>query len=401
MEIIMIELLFFILMLFIVAILSRRIDSIPLTPQMIFIFAGIVVGWLFTGYVDIIQPPTSTIILLIAEIALVLVLFSDASQIRLGSIELDSLTSRLLVIGLPLTIVLGIATAIFIFTDLTFWETAIIGVVLAPTDAALGQVVVQNKRIPQLIRKSLEVESGLNDGLCVPFLLVFVAIGLAEESFSPVGYFLEVAIMQIGVGVLVGIAVGIVGSKIVIKSRDKGWITPEYQRIAFLALALLSFVIADQTGGSGFIAAFVGGLATAYVTLDARKVLMDFAEAEGQFLNLAVFFILGIVISDLIPQITWHIILYAILSLTVIRILPVTLSIIGSNIKWDSTLFMGWFGPRGLASVVLALIALERLSPFQGQETFILTVFITVFFSVIAHGITALPFSKLYLRHED
>ncbi len=397
----MIELLFFILMLFIVAILSRRIDSIPLTPQMIFIFAGIVVGWLFTGYVDIIQPPTSTIILLIAEIALVLVLFSDASQIRLGSIELDSLTSRLLVIGLPLTIVLGIATAIFIFTDLTFWETAIIGVVLAPTDAALGQVVVQNKRIPQLIRKSLEVESGLNDGLCVPFLLVFVAIGLAEESFSPVGYFLEVAIMQIGVGVLVGIAVGIVGSKIVIKSRDKGWITPEYQRIAFLALALLSFVIADQTGGSGFIAAFVGGLATAYVTLDARKVLMDFAEAEGQFLNLAVFFILGIVISDLIPQITWHIILYAILSLTVIRILPVTLSIIGSNIKWDSTLFMGWFGPRGLASVVLALIALERLSPFQGQETFILTVFITVFFSVIAHGITALPFSKLYLRHED
>jgi NhaP-type Na+/H+ or K+/H+ antiporter len=401
MEIIMIELLFFILMLFIVAILSRRIDSIPLTPQMIFIFAGIVVGWLFTGYVDIIQPPTSTIILLIAEIALVLVLFSDASQIRLGSIELDSLTSRLLVIGLPLTIVLGIAIAIFIFTDLTFWETAIIGVVLAPTDAALGQVVVQNKRIPQLIRKSLEVESGLNDGLCVPFLLVFVAIGLAEESFSPVGYFLEVAIMQIGVGVLVGIAVGIVGSKIVIKSRDKGWITPEYQRIAFLALALLSFVIADQTGGSGFIAAFVGGLATAYVTLDARKVLMDFAEAEGQFLNLAVFFILGIVISDLIPQITWHIILYAILSLTVIRILPVTLSIIGSNIKWDSTLFMGWFGPRGLASVVLALIALERLSPFQGQETFILTVFITVFFSVIAHGITALPFSKLYLRHED
>ncbi|KAF5056764.1 MAG: cation:proton antiporter [Methanobacterium sp.] len=397
----MIELLFFILMLFIVAILSRRIDSIPLTPQMIFIFAGIVVGWLFTGYVDIIQPPTSTIILLIAEIALVLVLFSDASQIRLGSIELDSLTSRLLVIGLPLTIVLGIATAIFIFTDLTFWETAIIGVVLAPTDAALGQVVVQNKRIPQLIRKSLEVESGLNDGLCVPFLLVFVAIGLAEESFSPVGYFLEVAIMQIGVGVLVGIAVGIVGSKIVIKSRDKGWITPEYQRIAFLALALLSFVIADQTGGSGFIAAFVGGLATAYVTLDARKVLMDFAEAEGQFLNLAVFFILGIVISDLIPQITWHIILYAILSLTVIRILPVTLSLIGSNIKWDSTLFMGWFGPRGLASVVLALIALERLSPFQGQETFILTVFITVFFSVIAHGITALPFSKLYLRHED
>jgi len=386
-------------MLFIVAILSSKIDEIPLTPQMIFIFTGIVVGWFFTGFVDIIQPPLSTIILLIAEIALVLVLFSDASQIRLGSIKLNSLTSRLLITGLPLTIVLGITTAIFIFTDLTFWEAAIIGVVLAPTDAALGQVVVQNKRIPELIRKSLEVESGLNDGLCVPFLLVFVAIGLAQESFSPVGYFLEVAIMQIGVGVMVGIAVGFIGSKIVIKSRDNGWITPEYQRIAFLALAILSFVIADQTGGSGFIAAFVGGLATAYVTLDARKVLMDFAEAEGQFLNLTVFFILGIVISDLIPQITWQIILYAILSLTVIRMLPVALSLLGAKVRWDSVLFMGWFGPRGLASVVLALIALERLSPFPGQDTFILTVFITVFLSVIVHGITALPFSKLYLRH--
>lgn len=395
----MIELLFFLLMLFIVAILSSKIDEIPLTPQMIFIFTGIVVGWFFTGFVDIIQPPLSTIILLIAEIALVLVLFSDASQIRLGSIKLNSLTSRLLITGLPLTIVLGITTAIFIFTDLTFWEAAIIGVVLAPTDAALGQVVVQNKRIPELIRKSLEVESGLNDGLCVPFLLVFVAIGLAQESFSPVGYFLEVAIMQIGVGVMVGIAVGFIGSKIVIKSRDNGWITPEYQRIAFLALAILSFVIADQTGGSGFIAAFVGGLATAYVTLDARKVLMDFAEAEGQFLNLTVFFILGIVISDLIPQITWQIILYAILSLTVIRMLPVALSLLGAKVRWDSVLFMGWFGPRGLASVVLALIALERLSPFPGQDTFILTVFITVFLSVIVHGITALPFSKLYLRH--
>jgi NhaP-type Na+/H+ and K+/H+ antiporters with a unique C-terminal domain len=395
----MIELLIFLLMLFIVAILSRKIDKIPLTPQMIFIFAGIAVGWFFTGFVDIIQPPISTIILLIAEIALVLVLFSDASQIRLGSIKLNSLTSRLLITGLPLTIVLGIITAIFIFTDLTFWESAIIGVVLAPTDAALGQIVVQNKRIPELIRKSLEVESGLNDGLCVPFLLVFVAIGLAQESFSPVGYFLEVAIMQIGVGVLVGIAVGFIGSRIIIKSRDNGWITPEYQRIAFLALAILSFVIADQTGGSGFIAAFVGGLATAYVTLDARKVLMDFAEAEGQFLNLTVFFILGIVISDLIPQITWQIILYAILSLTVIRMLPVALSLLGAKVRWDSVLFMGWFGPRGLASVVLALIALERLSPFPGQDTFILTVFITVFLSVIAHGITALPFSKLYLRY--
>lgn len=394
----MIELLFFLIIIFIVAIFSRRIDKLPITAQMIFIFAGIIIGWFITGFVDVKEPPVSTIVLSIAEIALVLVLFTDASKVKLNDIKLNSLPTRLLSIGLISTIILGIAVAVMIFTDLTLWEAAIIGVVLAPTDAALGQVVVKNKKIPEKIREALEIESGLNDGLAVPFLLVFIAIGLAEESFSPTGYFIQTALAQIGLGALVGIATGLIGSGIVIKSRDKGRITPQYQRIAFLVLAVISFLVADEIGGSGFIAAFVGGLATAYVTRDAGKVLMDFAEAEGQLLNLTVFFLLGIIIADLIPFITWQIILYAILSLTIIRILPVAISLIGTNISLDSVLFMGWFGPRGLASIVLALIALERVEVFPGQDTFILAVFITVLFSVVAHGITALPLSRLYIR---
>ncbi|MGB7969249.1 MAG: sodium:proton antiporter [Methanobacterium sp.] len=394
----MIELLFFLLMVFIVAVISRRIDKLPVSAQMIFIFAGILIGWFVTGYINVTEPPVSTIILLIAEIALVLVLFTDASRVDLGSIKWNSLQTRLLSIGLILTIVMGITFAILIFTNLTFWEAAIIGVVLAPTDAALGQMVVKNKGIPNKIREALEVESGLNDGLSVPFLLVFIAIGLSEESFSPTGYFIQTALEQIGLGAIVGIAVGFIGSRIVIKSRNKGWITPNYQRIAFLVLAVLSFIIADEIGGSGFIAAFIGGLATGYVTRDAGKVLMDFAEAEGQFLNLTVFFLLGIVIASLIPYITWQIILYAILSLTIIRMLPVAISLLGTKISWNSILFMGWFGPRGLASIVLALIALERLNSFPGQDTFILAVFITVLFSVVAHGVTALPLSNLYIK---
>ena len=394
----MIELLFFLIMLFIVAVLSRKIDKLPVTAQMIFIFAGILVGWLITGFVDVTQPPISTIVLFIAEIALVLVLFTDASRVKMESIRSNILTIRMLSIGLILTIVLGIASAVMIFTDLTFWEAAIIGVVLAPTDAALGQVVVSNKGIPDKIREALEVESGLNDGLAVPFLLVFIAIGLAEETFSPAGYFVQTALEQIGLGAIIGILVGFIGSKIVIKSRDNGLITPEYQRIAFLVLAVLSFIIADEVGGSGFIAAFVGGLATGYVTRDAGRILIDFAEAEGQFLNLTVFFLLGIIIAGLIPFITWQIILYALLSLTIIRMLPVAVSLLGTRTGWDSVLFMGWFGPRGLASIVLALIALEELGSFPGQDTFILAVFITVLFSVVAHGATPLPLSKLYIN---
>ena len=394
----MIELLFFLLMFFIVAVISRRIDKLPVSAQMIFIFSGILIGWFVTGFINVTEPPVSTIILLIAEIALVLVLFTDASRVNLASIKWNSLETRLLSIGLILTIVMGITFAIVIFTNLTFWEAAIIGVVLAPTDAALGQMVVKNKGIPNRIREALEVESGLNDGLSVPFLLVFIAIGLSEESFSPTGYFVQTALEQIGLGAIVGIAVGFIGSRIVIKSRNNGWITPNYQRIAFLVLAVLSFIIADEIGGSGFIAAFIGGLATGYVTRDAGKVLMDFAEAEGQFLNLTVFFLLGIVLAGLIPYITWQIILYAILSLTIIRMIPVAISLLGTKVSWNSILFMGWFGPRGLASIVLALIALERLNSFPGQDTFILAVFITVLFSVVAHGVTALPLSKLYIK---
>ena len=394
----MVELLFFLIIVFLVALISRKIDHLPVSAQMIFIFAGIAAGYFLTGFVDVRQPPVSTIVLIIAEVALVLVLFTDASRVKLGALKSNLLTLRLLSIGLISTIVLGIVAAVVIFTDLTFWEAAIIGVVLAPTDAALGQIVVKNKKIPERIRKALEVESGLNDGLCVPFLLVFIAIGLAEETFSPAGYFVEVALAQIGLGALVGLGVGIIGSGIVIKSRDKGWITPEYQRIAFLVLAVISFLLADEIGGSGFIAAFVGGLATGYITRDAGKVLIDFAEAEGQFLNLTVFFLLGIIMAGLLPFITWQIVLYAILSLTIIRILPVALSLIGAKVDIDSTLFMGWFGPRGLASVVLALIALEELGSFPGDETFILAVFTTVLFSVVAHGVTALPLSRRYVK---
>lgn len=258
--------------------------------------------------------------------------------------------------------------------------------------------MVKNKKIPGKIREALEVESGLNDGLAVPFLLLFISLGLAEEFFSPAGYFIEIALAQIGLGALVGILVGFLGSKMVGKSQSRGWITPEYQRIAYLVLAVLSFIIADEIGGSGFVAAFVGGLTTAYFTRDASKALLDFAEAEGQFLNLTVFYILGIIIAGLIPSITWEIILYAFLSLTVIRMVPVILSLMGSEVSWHSALFIGWFGPRGLASIVLTLIALETVDVFPGQDTFILAVFITVLFSVVAHGITAVPLSQLYLK---
>ncbi len=393
----MIEILFFFIMLFIVAIFSGLISKLPISFQMLFVLAGMFIGWLVTGYVDVSKPPYSTIIFLIAEIALVLVLFSDASRVGLKALK-NNLSTRLLTIGLPLTIILGVILATLIFPGIPWWVAGIIGAALAPTDAALGQIVVQNKKVPEKIRSTIEIESGLNDGGSVPFLLLFISIGLAEEAFKPSVYFIQVLVEQIGFGALVGLAVGIIGGWLVIKARAKKWITSNFQRIAFLSMAILTFLIADELGGSGFIAAFIGGLALGYVVKDAGKILIDFSETEGQLLNLTVFFLLGIVVLPLLYTITWQIILYAILSLTIIRMLPVAISLTGTKLDLDSILFIGWFGPRGLASIVLALLALQELKVFPGDNIFLTVAFVTVLISVFAHGFTASPLSNIYAR---
>jgi len=244
------ELLFFFIILLVVAIFSSLIGKLPISFQMIFIVAGMLMGWLVTGYVDVTKPPYSTIVFLIAEVALVLVLFSDASRVGLKALK-NKLSTRLLTIGLPITIIIGVIIATLLFPGIPWWVAGMIGAALAPTDAALGQIVVQNKKVPERVRSTIEIESGLNDGGSVPFLLVFIAIGLTEEAFKPFGYFVQVAFQQIGFGILVGLVVGLLGGWLVLKARNNEWITPEFQRIAFLAKAILTFLIADEIGGSG------------------------------------------------------------------------------------------------------------------------------------------------------
>lgn len=392
----MVEVIFFLALLFVFALFSRRLSESPLTAQMFFSLIGIALGFIFSLQIN--QEFNRELFLLVAEVALVLVLFSDASGINFNAFRENKLTLRMLSIGLILTIITGIIVGIYLLTDMVLWEIAALAAVLAPTDAALGQIVVQNKKLPHQIRETLEIESGLNDGIAVPFLFLFLAVGLAEETFKPINYFLVTTLEQIGFGVFIGVAAGLIGGWMVLQAKKKGWITKTYQRLALLALAILSWLIADQIGGSGFIAAFVGGLATGYIFEDAGDILTDFTSAEGMLLSLAVFFIMGALIAPLLSFVTWQIILYAVLSLTLIRMLPVAISVIGTKISLDSVLFMGWFGPRGLASIVLALVALETIPEFPGKNTFILTVLITVLLSVILHGLTALPLSKMYIK---
>src|SRR3712207_3561092 len=271
-------------------------------------------------------------VLLLAEIALAIVLFTDAARINLSALrQNEGLPIRLLGIGMPLTIALGTFVAALLLTDLTFWEAAIVGTVLAPTDAALGQAVVNNPRVPVRVRQALNVEAGLNDGLSVPFLALFLTLAVAEEELQPASYWIRFATEQIGRGALVGVGVGLVGGLLVSRASQRGWMTDSFQRLALLALALIAWALADQIGGNGFIAAFVGGLAVGPTVERVGERLIRFTEAEGQLLNLSVFFIFGVLVIGLLQPLSWEVVLYALLSLSVIRMLPVGISLTGTQ----------------------------------------------------------------------
>jgi NhaP-type Na+/H+ or K+/H+ antiporter len=376
---------------------SRRLEGSILTAPMVFVIVGAILGPAGLSLVKF--ELDGHAVLLLGEIALALVLFTDAANTNLSSLrQNEGLPLRLLSIGMPLTIALGAAAAVLLLADLTVWEAAIVGTVLAPTDAALGQAVVSNPRIPVRVRQALNVEAGLNDGLSVPFLALFLTLAVAEGELQPASYWMLFALEQIGLGVLVGIGVGLVGGWLVSLASKRRWMADSFQRLALLALALISWALADLMGGNGFIAAFVGGLAVGPTVERVGGYLIRLTEAEGQLLNLSVFFIFGVLVIGLIGPLSWEVALYALLSLTLIRMLPVALSLLRTHLRGVSVLFMGWFGPRGLASIVLGLIVVAEAPLLTGREEIEQVVALTVLFSVLLHGVTAAPLSAAYAR---
>jgi sodium/hydrogen antiporter len=379
---------------------SRRLEGTILTAPIVFVVAGFVLGPAGLGLVEFGLDDHT--VLLVGEIALALLLFTDAARINLSALrQNEGLPLRLLGIGMPLTIALGTVIGALVLTDLSFWEAAIVGTVLAPTDAALGQAVVSNPRVPVRVRQALNVEAGLNDGLSVPFLALFLTLAEAEEELLSANLLIRFTLEQVGLGVLVGVGVGLVGGWLVNQASKREWMTESFQRLALLVLALIAWALADTVGGNGFIAAFVGGLVVGPTVERVGEQLIRFTEAEGQLLNLSVFFIFGVLAVGLMETLTWQVTLYALLSLTLIRMLPVAASLVGTRLRGVSMLFVGWFGPRGLASIVLGLIVVEEAPLLAGREEIELVVALTVLLSVLLHGMTAAPLSAVYARQVE
>jgi NhaP-type Na+/H+ or K+/H+ antiporter len=340
------------------------------------------------------------------ELTLALVLFTDAAHADLGELRRSfRMPQRLLVLSLPLTIILGIVFALLMFDHLTFFEAAILATILAPTDAALGKAVITNKQVPVEIRECLNAESGFNDGLCVPILLVFLALATGSSGDGGnVGFALLLFVEEVGIGMVVGVGLTLAGGWLLRYCAEREWITETWRQLPVSALAIACFAVAQSIGGSGFIAAFVGGILFGALAKKQKHKLLVATESNSDTLALITWVFFGAtVIGHLSEYINWMAFLYALLSLTVIRMLPVFLSLAGLGMDAKSKLFIGWFGPRGLASIVFGIIVLNEALP--GGETLTLVVVYTVVLSVIAHGLTANPLAgalgKALARADD
>jgi NhaP-type Na+/H+ or K+/H+ antiporter len=379
--------------------ISRRAQRGILTAPMVFVVLGFGLGADGLGWLT--RASAGSFLDGLAELTLAIVLFTDASRIDLTCLRREeNLPLRLLGIGLPLAIGLGALVAQAIWPELPGLECALLAAILAPTDAALGQAVVSDTRVPVRIRQTLNVESGLNDGIVLPAVLVLASLASAiGEPSADVREWLRFAALQVTLGPLVGVGVGVLGGQLITRASRAGWIEESFQRLAGVALAVLAFALADLVHGNGFIAAFSAGLALGSSSQSICPRLHAFGEAEGQLLTLLVFLLFGAV---LLPSglreadaAVWG---YAALSLTLIRMLPVAVALWGSGLRPVSFAFLGWFGPRGLASILFALIVSERFDVVHA-EWIEAVVGVTVLLSVFAHGASAYPFASRYAQH--
>ena len=369
------------------ALLSKRLASTIITAPIFFAGLGFLAGPMF-GVVDL--AANDDMLMLLLEAALVMVLFADASglDVRRWTKE-PSLSGRLLGIGLPLTMVAGTVIAAVVFAGVELWQAALVGVMLAPTDAALGQAVVANPRVPGVIRNALNVESGLNDGLVLPFVTILITVGLVAGGAESETHAAQVLLLALGGSTVIGLVAGLGGGWLIRVAAERGLAAGRWQSISLIALAVGTFVAADQVEASGFLAVWVAGLsAGAVVRGRVADDAFHLPEDTADVLTAVGFLLLGAgLLGPVLGRATPESVVYAVLSLTVVRIVPVAIAMVRTGLSWPTLLYVGWFGPRGLASIVFAGVVVEEAVPNANAITDV--VLLTVALSLVVHGVTA------------
>lgn len=374
---------------------SRRLETTAITGPMVFVFVGIVLGSAGLDRLELGMGEGA--VRTLAEATLVLLLFTDSIRIDLRRLKRQvELPARLLGVGMPLTLIAGTAAAAVVFTDLGVWEAGLLAAILTPTDAALGQAVVANPRVPIRVRQALNVESGLNDGIMLPVITLLLALAAVDVELETTGFWTEFVARQIGFGVLFGVVVGSAGGRLIDYFAVRGWVEGAFRQLGTLSVGVAAFALAEVVEGNGFVAAFVAGLAFGAVARAQCQGAYDFAEDEGQLLALLTFLFFGATLAGpALNDLTWQIGLYALLSLTVVRMVPVAISLVGAGLRMPTIAYFGWFGPRGLASILFGLFVLEEADLPVGDDLFLVVVW-TVLASVVLHGASSVWLSSRY-----
>ena len=378
------------------ALAARRLDRLSITAPIVLVSAGAVLG---VGYLDVLPANISSeSIRLVTELTLALILFADASTVPLRAARDDALLPlRLLGIGLPLTMALGALAAHLVFPAISWWEAALISAILAPTDAALGMAVVTNPAVPVRIRRALNIEGGLNDGIVTPFVSVFLIIVVSGAASQ---HWVYHAAGELARGAGIGIAVGYVGGRCLRLARAAEWTTTVSDQLVVLGLAFVSYATAVTFSGNGFVSAFVAGLVFGAATRGQAHEATEFTDAVGLFSSFVVWIIFGAAFVGPVLKDGIHLrpVVYAVLSLTIVRMLPVALALVRSRLRPMTVCFIGWFGPRGLASVVFTLIAVDALDADVSGRGLAEIATWTILLSVFAHGLTSGPLAAAYGR---
>ena len=370
---------------------AGRVERSWLSGPILFTAAGLLLGPYGLGVVRLNLGAGG--LRLLAELTLALVLFTDAANADFDIVRRNiDVPERLLLIGLPLTIVLGFLAAMVLFPGIAPLEMALLAALLAPTDAALGKPVVTNPTVPAVMREALDIESGLNDGICVP--LVVLLLGLAVGTQLEHGTMIHAVkvVEELGIGLVVALVLTWLAVRMLRFAQGQGWISEHWEEVPIVALAVACFAAAQAIGGSGFIACFVGGLLLSGLGLAHKEKLLSGAVATGEALALLTWIAFGVgALAPIIARLSWQGLTYAVLSLTVIRMVPVLLCLAGTGMRIADKLFVAWFGPRGLATIVFGVIVFNESSP---ARTIIAVAGVAVLLSVIAHGISANPLVK-------
>lgn len=376
------------------AMFAKRLSSTIVTAPMLFIGLGYVLS--ISGVMH--QAHSEELLHIVAEVALIVLLFVDASQIDFTALRTQhALPQRMLLIGLPLSVLIGTAVAMLLYPDWSIFAVALLAAILAPTDAALGQAVVSNHSVPIKERLTLTVESGLNDGLALPIVLFF-ACTLATMEGEHQSNFLVFTAQQLILGPIIGGLIGWFGAKAMVSAAEHGYTEPLYEGVAAIALAIGAYIAANMAGGNGFIAAFLGGVAFGHILKGRVKYVYEFAESEGQILIWASFLLLGMaLLPKALHQLDLPMVMLILISLFIVRPLAIWISLIGTETTPITRLFFGWFGPRGLATALFALLIVGDIN-YAYAEPVLAVAINAVWISAVLHGVSAAPGAQWYAR---